>query len=368
MNRWKGNVLRILKAHPLFFFLVLSQKTGAFPSDSLKNVKIGILPSVFFTPETRLGFGVFGFSYFKTNKNDSILRTSNTQTFLTYTLNKQFAFENDYQLWFAKNKFYLSGAFDFSRFPQFFFGLGNHTKQDKRVTYSADFIRIQTKALAKIHKNFYGGLFFQYKKAYNLDMTLMSYSPGIPVHGNMGFTATGIGPSFTLDKRNNPLNPSKGYYVEGSVVDYNVIFKNEFEFTSFNLDARKYQTLFNRLIWNGNAYFSFNKGNVPYSLMPEIGGARFLRGFYRGRFRDNHLVVLQQEFRMNVYKMFGLAVFGGVGSVANSFRMFKDNTVHYNWGAGLRIRINKKENTNIRIDYGFTRDSHGLYIVFAEAF
>jgi hypothetical protein len=34
----------------------------------------------------------------------------------------------------------------------------------------------------------------------------------------------------------------------------------------------------------------------------------------------------------------------------------------------LRIKVDKKNNANFRIDYGMTKDSQGLYIVFAEAF
>ena len=71
---------------------------------------------------------------------------------------------------------------------------------------------------------------------------------------------------------------------------------------------------------------------------------------------------------MPIYNMLGLAVFGGVGSVAKTLSQFKTNEIHYDYGVGLRIRVNKKENTNIRIDYGFTKDSQGLYVVFAEAF
>lgn len=368
MNRWKGKSSRVLKALPLLLSLVLAQKAWTFPPDSLKNLKFGILPTVYYTPETRVGFGALYFNYFKTNKKDSTLRKSNTQTFVTYTLNKQFSIENDYQLWLAKNRFYVTGYLDYSRFPQFFFGIGNNTQQQERVTFSADFFRIQTRAFTRVRKNFYAGLFFQLKNVHNLDMALMSHSPEIPVHGNMGFSALGIGPEFLIDKRDNPLNPTKGSYFEASLVDYSLVFKNQYMFSSLTVDARKYQTFFNRFVWNGNAYFSFNKGNVPFSLMPEIGGARFLRGYYKGRFRDNNLIVLQQEVRIPLYKMFGIAVFGGVGSVANSFKMFKDNRVHYNYGIGLRVRINKHENTNLRIDYGFTKDSHGLYIVFAEAF
>lgn len=140
------------------------------------------------------------------------------------------------------------------------------------------------------------------------------------------------------------------------------------EFSSFVLDVRKYATFFKKLVWNAIAYMHLNRGEVPYRMLSTLGGPRFLRGYYNGRFRDKNMVVLQQEFRMPVYKRLGLAAFGGIGSVANTCKDFSRNEMHYNYGLGFRIQINKKENTNLRLDYGITKDSHGFYIVFAEAF
>lgn len=340
----------------------------SYPKDSLKTNKIGILPSAFYTPETNLGFGGLVYSHFKTRSKDSILRKSNTQSYLSYTLNKQFAFENDYQIWLKRNLIYLIGSADFSRFPEFFYGIGNNTKETERLMVSFDLIRIQTKNLIRIKNNIYGGILFHYQNLFNQDVKLMSNPSYMPVNGNMGYTASGLGPIFIMDNRDNPLNPAKGSYLEVSYVDYKNIIENKNMFTSLTIDARKYCTIFKKLVWNGNAYFAYNKGEVPYRLLPEIGGARFLRGYYRGRFRDNNMAILQQEFRMPIYKMIGIALFGGIGSVAKTPSQFKTNEIHYNYGIGLRIRVNKKENTNIRIDYGFTKDSQGLYVVFAEAF
>ena len=208
---------------------------------------------------------------------------------------------------------------------------------------------------------------FNYQQVYNQDITLTS-NPCMEVYGNMGFEAKGIGPVLMIDNRDNPLNPANGYYLETSFIDYESILTNTNKFRSFTVDIRKYNTLFNKLIWNGNIYFANNDGEVPYRMLAEIGGARFLRGYYRGRFRDNNIVVIQQEFRMPIYKFFGLAIFGGVGKVSKTIAELKSNELHYNYGIGLRLRVNKKENTNIRIDYGLTKDSQGIYVVFAEAF
>jgi outer membrane protein assembly factor BamA len=348
-------------------FVIFYKYSNASPVDSTK-FKIGILPVMFYTPETSLGFGALFYSNFKTKKEDSLLRKSNSQSYVSYTLNKQFAFENDYQIWLNLNLFYLTGAIDVSRFPEYFYGIGNDTKENDRLMVSFDLMRIQSKNLIQIKNNIYGGILFQYQKLFNQDVKLLSNALCMEVYGNMGYTAGGIGPVFIMDNRDNPLNPTKGSYLDVSYVNYKNLIGNQNKFTTLTFDARKYHTFFNKLIWNGNAYISHNKGEVPYRMLPEIGGPRFLRGYYRGRFRDNNMLVLQQEFRMPVFKMFGVAAFGGIGSVAKTLSQFKTNKIHYNYGVGLRIRVNKKENTNIRIDYGFTKDSQGLYIVFAEAF
>ena len=339
------------------------------PKDSTK-LKIGILPSVFYSPETRLGFGGFIYAYFNTNKNIVGNKKSNAQSYLSYTFNKQFSFENDYQIWLKSNKYYLTGASDYSRFPEFFYGISNDTKESDKIMISFDVVKIQSKSLLQLKKNIYGGIYFQYQNLYNLDTKLKESmaAMGEIIPGGAGYTATGIGPIFIFDKRDNPLNPAKGSYIETSLQFFDKPTCSPYKFTSFILDARKYNTFFKKLIWNGNAYLFMNEGEVPYRMLATIGGARFLRGYYRGRFRDNNMIILQQEFRMPVYKWFGLAVFGGVGSVAKNLSDFSKNEIHYDYGVGLRIKINKKENTNLRLDYGITKDSQGVYLIFAEAF
>ena len=350
--------------------LLLAFKCGySNPKDSTK-LKIGILPSVFYSPETRLGIGGFVYAYFNTDKSKLINKKSNAQSYLSYTFNKQFSFENDYQIWLKSNKYYLTGALDYSRFPEFFYGISNDTKESDKIMISFDVVKIQSKSLLQLKKNIYGGIYFQYQNLYNLDTKLKESmaAMGEIIPGGAGYTATGIGPIFIFDKRDNPLNPAKGSYIETSLQFFDKPTCSPYKFTSFILDARKYNTFFKKLIWNGNAYLFMNEGEVPYRMLATIGGARFLRGYYRGRFRDNNMIILQQEFRMPVYKWFGLAVFGGIGSVAKNLSDFSKNEIHYDYGVGLRIKINKKENTNLRLDYGITKDSQGIYLIFAEAF
>jgi hypothetical protein len=360
-----------------FVFLIatfISNKSYTNTEDSLQEkktahkFKIGALPSIFYTPETSLGFGGFVYTFFKFNKYDTICKQSISQSFLSYTLNKQFAFENDFQIWLKQNKFFIGGAADYSRFPQFYYGIGNSTKEGDKFMVSFDVFRIKAKVLMRIHHQIYAGLSFHHENLFNQDNQFEMRTSSMETFGRKGFIANGFGGVLIIDKRDNPLNPSVGGYFETSLTDYKHIFHNKNGFISFILDAKKYYTLPRKIVWNGNFYLNLNQGNVPYKLLAEIGGPRFLRGYYRGRFRDKNMYIFQQEFRMPVYKRLGIAVFAGIGAVGKTLAMLKSNTVHYNYGAGLRIKVDKKNNANFRIDYGMTKDSRGLYIVFAEAF
>ncbi len=346
--------------------VLVCEKGFSGPADSLK-FKIGVLPSAFYSPETRLGMGGVIYSHFRLKKNDSVTKRTSTQSYLSYTQNKQFSIENDYQIWAQKNALYFSGSFDYKIFPELFYGIGNDTKEQENIMMSYHAIRIQSKNFYRLMPFTYAGLVFNYRHIYNQDIALKS-TPSMELYGTMGFEAKGVGAALMIDDRDNQLNPGKGMFAEVVYMDYKNMIDNKNMFTSLTIDVRKYFTLWDKLIWNGNIYFASNRGEVPYLMLAELGGARFLRGYYRGRFRDNNMIVIQQEFRMPVYKIIGVAVFGGFGNVSKSLPELRTNQMHYSYGLGLRIKVNKKENTNVRIDYGITKDSQGIYVVFAEAF
>lgn len=370
MNSWIHNSFLAKNFFLVVFVFSIEGKIFSCPPDSTKNRIIGALPSAFYTPETRLGFGAFIYAYFNTNTSSLINKKSNAQTYLSYTINKQFSFENDYQIWLKDNRFLLIGGVDYSRFPELFYGVSNNTKESDKVMISFEINKLRSKNLMLLKKNLYVGFYYQFERLYNLNINLTNPLATMceVLPGGNGYIASGIGPILIFDKRNNPLNPSTGAYIETSIQTFNKELGSDYKYTSIVFDVRKYYTILKKLIWNGNAYFLINKGEVPFRMLATIGGARFLRGYYRGRFRDKNMIVLQNEFRMPIYKWFGMAVFGGIGSVANEINDFSKNVVHYDYGLGLRIRINKKENTNLRLDYGLTKDTHGIYLVFAEAF
>lgn len=348
----------------LVFLIVVGSAFFSLKAITKDTARVGVLPLAYYTPETKLGLGALVYSFFKTDTSD--LKKSNSQTYLSYTLNHQFAIENDYQIWLNSGKSLLIGSVDFLKFPEFFYGLGNNTQNKDKKLISFNKFRFLLKYLKKAGKYSYIGGVSNYEHLYNLDFSMLETTSVI--YGEKGYKAAGVGLIFISDKRDNALNPEKGHYHEISSLKYVKINNTYSDFHTIKIDIRNYLTLSKGLVWNSNLYAALSEGNVPFRLLPSLGGGRFLRGYYSGRFRDMNLFLLQHEFRIKLVNRVGLALFNGVGEVVDKVSKFKTKDLHYNYGIGLRFAVNKKDNANLRLDLGFTKDSYGFYVLFAEAF
>ena len=94
-----------------------------------KKISLVPLPAIFYTPETRLGFGPLLLGTFKLS-DDSLTRTSNGQILLAYTLNKQIISENTYNLFFPQEKYVANGEISFYDYPIF-----RHKKSPGKLTF-----------------------------------------------------------------------------------------------------------------------------------------------------------------------------------------------------------------------------------------
>jgi len=139
-------------------------------------------------------------------------------------------------------------------------------------------------------------------------------------------------------------------------------------FFQMNFDFRYYKKINKKLVW-ANQFVSQNTiGEVPFLLLPKLGGPFLARGYYQGRFRDKHMHVLQTELRQDLFWRLGIVAFGSLGAVENEFLMNAVKDLKWAGGAGLRFKMSKNDRANVRLDFSFTPDSKGIYIFFAEAF
>lgn len=325
------------------------------------------LPLAYFTPETRIA--VEGFAFYSFYARNS-LRKSNLRLFITFTQNMQYLFTLPWQVYTADDQYFLNGSIDYRKFPEYYYGLGNDTNEDFRALYEFKALSIKSKSYKKIKRNTYFGLALQGQRLHpEFSDTEPVFDDIVTENGRGGYSYLSFGPSLMWDRRDHILSPSSGSFIEITpLIGLGKTAEAAFNFGMSSFDFRHYWPISEKITWANQLLAQLSYGDVPFRVLPTLGGPFFHRGYYQGRFRDRHLAVLQTEYRQHVIGRIGFAVFGSAGRVYNTLREDLFNQIHLAAGGGLRFRISKNDRTNVRLDYSFTSDSKGFYIYFAEAF
>lgn len=130
--------------------------------------------------------------------------------------------------------------------------------------------------------------------------------------------------------------------------------------------ANYYQPLWSGAVAALDLYADMWSWNTPWLFWAKVGGENRMRGYYYGRYTDRKMATAQLELRQRIYGPIGCVVWGGVGSVFSSHKLFDVDRLLPNYGVGVRFAAGGR--TSLRIDYGFGRHSNGLVINVNEAF
>ncbi len=330
------------------------------------------LPIIAYTPETNLIFGATAFGQFKLRGSGLDTRASNIIASGTYTLNDQYLAQFDHAIFFPQEKKLWTGSILFNKFPQSFWGIGPNTSKEDEVLVDQHTIMLRQRIYTKVGSGLFTGpsirLIRQFDVSFETkDGDVVEYPD---MFGNSGHTGIAVGWGVLYDSRNSIITPVRGYYLELNTLFQHSSLGSTFSIGRIGLDGRKYFQLNS----GGNTVLGLQMisehafGDVPFDLVPQIGGMVILRGVYQGRYRDQNAVSVQTELRQHIYWKIGAVAFIAAGNVGPSISNLFDTGWKYAGGGGIRINIGKAEKTNIRLDYGVGPDMSGFYITFGEAF
>jgi outer membrane protein assembly factor BamA len=105
---------------------------------------------------------------------------------------------------------------------------------------------------------------------------------------------------------------------------------------------------------------------VPYFLMPDLGGASELRGYPSFRFRGNHRVLLTGEYRWVAGQFVDMALFVDAGKVED--RRSDLDLDHLKTSYGVGVRFHTPNATVLRIEVAKTREGIGLVFTAGQIF
>lgn len=349
--------------------LVLIAHAALAQADRKNSWRFSPLPVVYYSPETKLGFGVL-LGANKTFGPDSITTGSYFQSSFIYTLNKQYEWSNLGRIYSPGNKRIFDYKLYYAYFPEFYYGYQVETPESYEWAIEFNRLWIELKQMWLVGRNVYVGGYGRFNRIYNLTMPQDdgNIETDLPP-GSEGYHVAGLSPIFLVDSRDSQVYPRKGTYFEiqwvahsGSMSDY--VYGN------MRIDLRFYKK-FDWLkddVLATQLFMNLNEGNVPFRDMADIGGSNTMRGYYRGYYRYKNLYALQTEYRFMVHRYIGFAVWAGLATLSDEWKAPFSYPVKPNAGLGLRVRINQTDKLNVRADYGFGKNQQGLYLDAAEAY
>jgi outer membrane protein assembly factor BamA len=361
----------------LIFFLLAGWLAAftAFGQDEAIPDSVAAAPGRFLlfpfflkSPETNWGFGGATAYFFRPEKKDTLIRTSDVNFVGLYTLNKQVVLVLNSTVFFPEENQIFRFQGSYSYYPDKFWGKGNETPPDNEEDYSLKQYFINPQLLYRVYSRLYAGLNYEYQNTYDV-----RYAPGSifdtqQIPGRYGGKTSGLGLLVTWDTRNNAFSPSKGFFSEINFTSFARVLGSDFSFTSLVVDMRKFIRLRLGTVLALRGFGKLSQGDVPFRNLAMLGGSELMRGYYKGRYADEDLLALQAEVRQFLFWRLGAAVFGSAGQVSNETAGFRLNDFHYAYGAGLRFLLNEKEKLNLRVDYGRSDDGGAVYVILKEAF
>jgi hypothetical protein len=169
-----------------------------------------------------------------------------------------------------------------------------------------------------------------------------------------------------------PINARKGGWYRLELNRYEDRHFDAYSFKRVDIDLRQYVPLLaERRVLAGRAYVSTSDATagqvVPFYFMPYLGGNDTLRGFREYRFRGPHALLLQGEYRYEIWSGLDGALFYDAGKVASRRSDLDLKNLEKDYGFGFRF--NTDNGVVVRLDAGFgSRDGKHLYITFGGAF
>lgn len=286
-------------------------------------------------------------------------------------------------IWLKNNMFNIQGDTRFLVYPQYTWGLGGGQPNSQRFLIDYKYFRFYQSVVKRVTSYFYVGIGYNLDYYFNVDSQngtgvtfrqFTNYKYGTDANQR----STSSGPTFNLlyDSRTNSLNPLPGWY--GNFIyrlNSKTLGSND-TWRSLYVDVRKYYSLSNGPRKNMLAFWTYYwttlSDRTPYLSLPSIGwepNQRSGRGIEQNRYRGEGLLYFEAEYRRDLTRngLLGFVLFSNINSASQgTTRQLK----YWNpaGGGGLRIKFNKKSDTNICIDYGISRNYSSINFNLGEAF
>ena len=161
-------------------------------------------------------------------------------------------------------------------------------------------------------------------------------------------------------------NPRSGGRYLFTYQRFNDLESNAYSFHRAAAEVQQYLSLFrNRRILALRAMVSASAADqgaqVPFYYLPTLGGPDDLRGFHRDRFSDTHALLLQAEYRWEIFTAVDGAIFYDTGKVASRLEDLNLRDLESDYGFGFRFGSANGVFLRIEAAFGSSDGNHFIF-------
>lgn len=273
----------------------------------------------------------------------------------------------------------VGGEVAYRSFPQEdFYGLGLRTVEDERVTFSVEGIDYSGTGVFKPRSWLSAGMRVGYLSVDvgpGTDSRFPSIeqrftdatAPGLDAQADFVYRELFV----DIDSRDEPGNPRSGAHYRAAWLRYDDRDLDLYSFSRFSADASHFFPIFDKkrvFLVRGRLTSSDPDANhvVPFFLKPTLGGSHTLRSVNDFRFRDDHLLLFNAEYRWEAFSGLDMALFADAGRVASNRGDLDLRGLKKAYGFGFRF--NTTRGIFYRIDISRGEEGFRFYFKFSGPF
>lgn len=194
-----------------------------------------------------------------------------------------------------------------------------------------------------------------------------SSTPGLVRQSS--FLRSGVVANF--DYRDNPGGPRNGGYYSAKFIHYDDRDLGLHSHRRLDLELQQYIPFFNErrvIALRIKSTLTFLNPNqvLPFYMQPTLGGSDDLRGFRPYRFYGDNLIVVNAEYRWEVFTGLDMAVFFDAGKVEQQRSRINFHDLEATTGIGWRFNV--ANNVFLRLDVGASHERTMIWFVFGHVF
>jgi hypothetical protein len=271
-------------------------------------------------------------------------------------------------LYFSQNRYQATFAGGKGRANYKFFGIGRVPGQAGRSVFirqSGQFVFAEF--MRNVWRNIFIGPRYQYRKLTARQDETNDGVFQIPSLDLQSTTAA-IGFHIQRDVRDSIFYPTKGSLFDTKADFFAKPLGSNRDYQTYSISYNGYRSIGKREVIAYRGVVCSVSDNTPFFDLCLYGARSDIRGYTAGEFQDHRMFAVQAEYRRELFWRLGAVAFGGFGGIARHWDEFRSDKLLPGGGVGLRLKLDKANHINYRIDLGFGRAGSTLSFSISEAF